>query len=870
MDNPEYRLRLADRWFDLREDKFAAAGLLGEIDDNVLLLTDGDATDNAVNRNFARWDILEDNLWPNYYDNSSSRRNGAVHADYVDWFKTWLSNRLIWMDGAVAEEFGAEPPAFSHNRGQVDTQFALKMTIPAGGQSSLTLIEKGAFWYYKDDGSDQGTGWRTEDISWPGGNAELGYGDGDEQKELSFGPDKDNKYVTTYFRHTFNVENVADILSLTLSLLRDDGAVVYINDKEVERPNMRLGEIDYLTHADNAIDRPEEQTFYSYNVDPAFLVNNENIIAVEIHQANFTSSDISFDLELKATVSNAVGGPGTIYYTTDGGDPRLHGGNISDKASEYTSEIALEKSSQFKARTKNGGEWSALNEATFAVGPVAETLRITEIMYHPAGDPNSEFIELQNTGSEVINLNMVEFVNGIDFVFGDVFLEPGELIVVVRDMTAFEAAHEAGIRIAGEFTGGISNGGERLVLLDAIGRVIHDFKYDDSWYPISDGKGFSLNVINSAQPDSSKWNDKGNWQAGNIAGGTPGAPHIPNVVPDGAIVINEVLTHTDDLEYGDWIELHNTADEAIDIGGWFLSDDMDKLQKYEIQTSDSRAVVPAGGYVVFSGRKDFRNPSDPGSIVQFGLSELGEKVYLSSGADSRLAGGYSVAQDFAASANGVTTGRHIKSEASGYDVDFVPMAHLTKERANSLPLVGPIVISEIMYNPYPDSDETAEYIELENMSTHVVPLYDPVHPENTWKFTDGIEFTFPMGVELAPTETVFVVRGNPTVFRETYDIAADVRIFGPFANDSRLADAGETVEISMPGEPEAGANYVPYLRVDLVNYSDGRHHDDYPNAGGDPWPRDADGKGQALGRISGTLYGNDPANWQAVEPSTRN
>ncbi len=870
MDDPEYRLRLADRWFDLREDKFAATGLLEEIEDNTLLLTDGGATDNAVNRNFARWDILQDNLWPNYYDNSSSRRNGAVHADYVDWLKTWLSGRLLWMDRAIAEEFGPRPPAFSHDGGQVDTQFALKMTIAGGGQSSLTLIEKGSLWYYKDDGSDQGTRWRTEDISWPSGHAELGYGDGDERTELSFGTDKDRKFVTTYFRHTFNVENAADVLSLTLSLLRDDGAVVYINDKEVERPNMHLGEIDYLTHADDAIDRPEEQTFYSYTVDPALLVNSENIIAVEIHQANFTSSDISFDLELKATVSNAGGGPGTIYYTTDGSDPRLHGGGISDKAFKYTSEIALDKSTQFKARTKNGDEWSALNEATFVVGPIAESLRITEIMYHPASDPNSEFIELQNIGSEVINLNMVEFVNGMDFVFGDVLLEPGEHVVVVRDKTAFEAARGVGIRIAGEFTGGISNGGERLVLVDAIGRVIHDFKYDDKWYPISDGKGFSLNVINPAEPDLSKWNDKDNWQAGNIAGGTPGASHVANAVGNSAVVINEVLTHTDDLEYGDWIELHNTADEAIDIGAWFISDDMDNLQKYEIQTSDPRAVVPAGGYVVFSGRKDFRNPSDPGSKVQFGLSELGEKVYLSSGAGDGLAGGYSVARDFAASANGVTTGRHVKSEASGYDVDFVPMAHPTKERANSLPGVGPVVINEIMYNPYPNSDETAEYIQLKNISPQVVSLYDPAHPENTWKFTDGIEFTFPMGIELAPTETVFVVRGNPMVFRETYDIAADVKIFGPFASGSRLADAGETVEISMPGQPEAGAGYVPYLRVDLVNYSDGRHHDDYPNAGGDPWPRDADGKGQALGRILGSRYGNDPANWQAVEPDTRN
>ena len=78
----------------------------------------------------------------------------------------------------------------------------------------------------------------------------------------------------------------------------------------------------------------------------------------------------------------------------------------------YTGPITLDKSTLVKARSLSGGAWSALNEAVFAVGPVAESLRISEIMYHPAEDPNAEFIELTNVGDEAINLNLVRFTKG--------------------------------------------------------------------------------------------------------------------------------------------------------------------------------------------------------------------------------------------------------------------------------------------------------------------------------------------------------------------------------------------------------------------------------------------------------------------------
>ncbi|UCG50193.1 MAG: CotH kinase family protein, partial [Phycisphaerales bacterium] len=199
---------------------------------------------------------------------------------------------------------------------------------------------------------------------------------------------------------------------------------------------------------------------------------------------------------------------GTIYYTLDGSDPRLHGGLVNtSSAIVYRSAINIFGTMQVKARVKSrGGEWSALNEAVYSVGLVAESLRISEMMYHPydandPNDPNEEYIELTNIGAESINLNLVRFTNGIDFVFPPVELGPGQYVLVVQDRDAFEARYGTGAAIAGQYAGRLNNGGERIRLEDAIGGTILDFKYKDGWRRIADGYGYSLTIIDAANPD---------------------------------------------------------------------------------------------------------------------------------------------------------------------------------------------------------------------------------------------------------------------------------------------------------------------------------------------------------------------------------
>jgi len=83
-----------------------------------------------------------------------------------------------------------------------------------------------------------------------------------------------------------------------------------------------------------------------------------------------------------------------------------------------------------------------------------------------------------------------------------------------------------------------------------------------------------------------------------------------------------------EVEAPDWIELHNTTNTAVDIGGWFLSDSEAKPQKYEIAAG---TWIEPFGYMVFFEDLHFGNPADPGSSVPFALSENGETLYLNSG-----------------------------------------------------------------------------------------------------------------------------------------------------------------------------------------------------------------------------------------------
>ncbi len=185
-------------------------------------------------------------------------------------------------------------------------------TIPAPQPHvSTTLVPLGSVWKYLDNGTNQGTAWQAasfNDSAWKSGPAQLGYGDGDEQTVVGYGPDSSNKYITTYFRTSFVVSDPSVAANgLSLSLLRDDGAVVYLNGVEVFRSNMPTGTVSYLTTASSAVAGTDESALFTATINPALLIAGTNVLAVEIHQSDGASSDISFDFSLIGTRTSTPG-----------------------------------------------------------------------------------------------------------------------------------------------------------------------------------------------------------------------------------------------------------------------------------------------------------------------------------------------------------------------------------------------------------------------------------------------------------------------------------------------------------------------------------------------------------------------------------
>jgi hypothetical protein len=758
------------------------------------------------------------------------------------------------------------------NAGQV-----LSMSCPGSGYDETVLVAEGqSVRVHVPTTNALGLTWTAPGFvpgtGWTDGSTGTGVGyERDSGYESWIGTNVEgsmyNKSTSVFLRIGFNYDGIKPIEQLILNMKYDDGFIAYLNGTEVCRSTNISNDTPGSAQAANH----EAGTSYeSFDITghKNLITAGTNVLAIHGINYSTTSSDmIVLPRLLMRTAAQDNTTP--IWFTTDGSDPRLPGGAVNPAAVHYSGPLAMSETEHVKARSLNNGDWSALNEAVFAQRATTDNLRITEIMYHPA-DPNTEFIELTNIGSEAISLNKVAFTNGITYTFGDVVLNPGAYVVVVENAAAFEARYGTGVNVAGQYSGFLDNAGEKIRLVDAMGAVIHEFAYKDSWFDITDGKGFSLTIRDAARTAPELWGDKSGWRPSGTVGGSPGADDAGSVPAAGSVVINEVLAHSSAEDY-DWIELYNTTDADIHIGGWYLSDNSnDDPNRMKYRIADG-TIIKSHDYAVFYENLHFANPSDPGCSAVFRLSENGETVYLQSGQDGVLTGYYEE-EDFGASDQDIAFGRHRNSTGT---YNFVAMSRNTPGEANAYPKVGPVVITEIMYHPPAGgllNKEEYEYVELRNISGSAVAMQEWDARKQMfvpWKFTEGIDYTFPPGVSIPAGGSILVVK-NPTAFRERYPQVSTSIIYGPYP-DTQLSNSGEKVELAKPGDEVDGVRY--YIRVDRVSYSDGTHPGNFEN-GIDPWPTSADGSGDSLQQktpmTAGQNYSNDAANWQAAVPTPGN
>lgn len=580
-------------------------------------------------------------------------------------------------------------------------------------------------------------------------------------------------------------------------------------------------------------------------------------------------------------------GPGTIYYTLDGSDPRLPGGAVSSSASAYSGSIPINATAEVRVRlfdsthtSSNGAnnppltsQWSGIVGARLTVIPTADShsLTVTEINYHPApptsqellsipslDEDDFEFLEFKNISTNTIDLVGANFTDGITFEFtidSTLTLAPGSRLLLVKNTDAFQLRYGQSISIDGQYAGSLNNSGEHIRLVDTLGTELLDFEFEDGWNRLSDGLGFSLqlryeDMIGNPLRHSSTW------RASAAPNGSPGAADGTPMIA-GSIVINEVLPHTD-LPQVDSVELRNLSFQSVDISHWWLTDDLGQYRKYQFPAN---TALPASGFLLVDESNFNANPESPDSFL---LSSLGDEVWLLSADSNGDLTGHIHGLDFGANENGVTLGRVVNSASKER---LVRQSANTLTGPNSSVATGPVIISEIMHYP-PDiggaNNVRDEYIELRNLTGSPVKFYDPDHDANVWKISNGVDFAFPPFTSIPAFGHILIVGFDPvtdvaslTAFRNAYGLSAARTILGPF--DGKLNNNEDRVTLRRPDNPQQAPAedpaFVPMIEVDSVRYGDAPL-----------WSTGANGTGMSLQRLSGSDYADEPLNWIAAAP----
>ena len=210
--------------------------------------------------------------------------------------------------------------------------------------TNLTLVAAGANWRYHDKGQNLGTNWIAlayNDTGWSNGPAQLGYGDNDEATVVGYGGNVNNRFITTYFRRTFVNNSPVPFTALLLRVVRDDGVAVWLNGVPIFRDNLAAGAA-FNTLATTTVAPGIENLFNPTNLPPNILAPGTNILAVEIHQGAVDSSDISFDLDLVATLIQPEPRLG-LNFSTGRAEvrwPALSGGHRLEQATNLAPPVA--------------------------------------------------------------------------------------------------------------------------------------------------------------------------------------------------------------------------------------------------------------------------------------------------------------------------------------------------------------------------------------------------------------------------------------------------------------------------------------------------------------------------------------------------
>lgn len=787
-------------------------------------------------------------------------------------------------------------------------------------------------WKYEQSGTDLGDSWKQSgynDSGWSNGAALLAVETCNCLPEAIHTPLTflNPRQLTYYFRTRFVFDTNTSVSRMELSHVIDDGAVFYLNGRELLRFNMGTNGVTYTnlaTFVDNAA--------YVGPIEIALtnFVHGTNLIAVEVHQNAPNSGDIVFGMKLQGIITttnpalagviiNEVLANNASLEEPDGSTPdwvelynpsttnalNLAGMSLGDFGGNrwvfppgslinprgykvvHFDNGAPVSSSNTGFGLKASGDTVYLFNSPPGLGGIRDSIRFgiqaadfsigrsspvssNWVLNLPTRGTNNIAATLGNPLQLRINEWMANPPPGDDDWF-EIYNPNAQPVAVGGCFLTDKLNNPLKHRIDDlSFLGANTNAWQKFIADEPAtyqGSDHVSFKLDATLEAIGmystngtriDEIGFTNQLVGISRgrlPDSSS----------NIVSfvGTA-SPGDANFLLLPSVVVNEVLTHTDPpLE--DAIELYNPTASSVSIGGWWLSDSRSIPRKYQIPAG---RTIPARSFMVFY-EYEFNN--DITAALPFASSSSsGDQVYLSAATNNgTVLTGFRAFADFGPAANGVSFGRFPTTVGVDYPalsrrpfgVDFPSSVQNFRTGmgvSNAYPLVGPVVLSEIMYHP-PDistnDNVIEEFIELRNITSNSIPLFDSLHATNRWRLRDAVDFDFPPNTVLAPGAYALVVSFDPltnpsalAAFQSRY--GTNSMLLGPYSG--KLDNGGESVELYPPDPPQPSGD-VPYILVDKVVYGDRT-----------PWPTNADGFGPSLQRINHALYGNEPTNWLAA------
>ena len=801
---------------------------------------------------------------------------------------------------------------------------------------SLIAIDDDTLWRFNTNGAVLPTDWRTvgfDDSTWSEGQPLIG-DDTDPLPEALRTPIMRGNRLVTYFRKTFVFNGNTNGAYLRIRHVVDDGVVVWLNGAEIHRiglagaPGTVVGN---STPASRSIINADYEG--PFIVSPTNLNVGVNVLAVSVHRISTVSLDTVFGLSLEVavppapgsvvlneiladnrdSVTNGMGHPDYVelYNNTDQEQslvglslsdnvqrpgkfvfpagtviaprgrlmvwcdnetnaPGLHAGFALDNDGQTVALFTLRTNGYVLAdsvtfglqipdysigRSEDGtGAWVLTRptpgaEHMDAIVGLPDLLKVNEWMATDAG--SDDWLELYNPTEFPVSLAGLSLTDNTNQPAKSVipplsFIGAEGFRQILADERPELGARHADFRLSGN--------GERIALYDAALTRIDLIEFGPQSSGVSEGR----------LPDG---------QANIVSFPSTASPEESNHLPIESIVINEVLAHSDPpLE--DAVELLNLTDTDVDVGGWWLSDDANRLRKYRIEAG---TTIPAHGFLTIYENQFNANPATENSFAF--NSAHGDDVYLSTADLFGTLTGLRTEAHFGPTESGVSVGRFATSQGVG----FVALSRRTfgvdqpgsveefrtgTGGSNAYARVGPVIISEIQYHPRDlaggADNDLDEFIELRNLTGAPVSLFNPLAGGSPWRLRDAVDYTFPPGTTLQARETVLVVGFDPatnaaalSAFREAYGPVA-VRLFGPWSG--KLDNSSESIELVKPdnpvSEPGLDFGYVPSILVERVEYSERF-----------PWPEDADGSGFSLMRDVGEDYGDDPLNWFAWFPT---